>query len=134
MQFANHEHNYDRQRSQGAISRRSLLKRIAGVTALGFFLPSLIAACGNESTTTTSSADGVQIAPEEPCAENEAIPPVAIAARTAVAYVDVAPHAERRCDNCRFFKPPAAGASCGGCEIVGGPIAPAGYCTAWVAE
>ena len=117
-----------------ASSRRSFLKRMVGVSAAGLFLPGLLAACRNENTATASSAEtapGVAVAS---CAEGEAIPLTAVAPRKAVAYVDLSPHDERSCDNCRFFKQPATGASCGSCEIVGGPIAPAGYCTAWAAQ
>lgn len=141
MQFADQNQHHAEMRNHSAIqfqdhasSRRSFLKRMAGVAAAGLFVPGLLAACGSGNTATTSANERAQGAPEEQCAESEAISPVAAAARNAVAYVDGSPHAERSCDNCRFFKQPEASASCGGCEIVGGPIAPAGYCTAWVAQ
>lgn len=56
-----------------------------------------------------------------------------IQTRKSLQYVDDSPHAGKRCDNCRFFKPPAGGEECGRCEVVPGPIHPKGYCTAWAA-
>jgi hypothetical protein len=133
MQYAGQNQLHDQIHKHRASSRRSFLKRIVGVSAAGLFLPGLLAACRSENTATASSgetASGVAVAS---CAESEEAPVAAVATRKAVTYVDLSPHAERSCDDCRFFKQPATGASCGGCEIVGGPIAPAGYCTAWVA-
>jgi hypothetical protein len=52
--------------------------------------------------------------------------------RKSLQYVDESPHAEKRCDNCRLFKPPGEDETCGTCQIVPGPIHPQGYCTAWV--
>jgi hypothetical protein len=134
MQSADQNQQRDEIHMHSASSRRSFLKRMAGISAAGLFLPGLLAACRNEKTATASSGATAAGVAGESCAESEAIPLTAVATRRAVAYVDLSPHAERSCDNCRFFKQPAAGASCGGCEIVGGPIAPAGYCTAWVAQ
>ena len=132
MQYADQNQQLDEMRKRSAGSRRSFLKRIVGFSAAGLFLPGLLAACRSENTATASSGEAASGVAGESCAESKAIPLAAVATRKAVAYVDLSPHAERSCDNCRFFKQPATGASCGGCEIVGGPIAPAGYCTAWV--
>lgn len=134
MPFADQNQQRDPMHMHSASSRRSLLKRIAGISAAGLFLPGLLAACRNENTATASSIETAPGMAGESCAESEAIPMTAVATRKAVAYVDLSPHNERRCVNCRFFKQPATSASCGGCEIVGGPIAPVGYCTAWVAS
>lgn len=53
--------------------------------------------------------------------------------RKALQYVDDSPHADKRCNNCELFAPPAEGQACGTCQVVPGPIHPQGYCTAWVA-
>ncbi|MCL4862664.1 MAG: high-potential iron-sulfur protein [Caldilineaceae bacterium] len=133
MQFAGQNQQRDHRHMHSTGSRRSFLKQIVGVGAAGLFLPGLLAACRNENTAAASSTETAPGIVGGSCAESEAIPLTAVATRKAVAYVDLSLHAERRCDNCRFFKQPATGASCGGCEIVGGTIAPAGYCTAWAA-
>lgn len=51
--------------------------------------------------------------------------------RRGLGYVDESPHPENVCDNCQFWLPAAAGASCGGCVVVPGPIAPEAYCNSW---
>lgn len=37
----------------------------------------------------------------------------------------------KRCTNCHFWVAPAAGATCGTCTLVKGPISPDGYCNSW---
>ena len=118
-------------------SRRAFLKRLAGLGAASVFLPGLLAACGGEkSGAPGGSASSGEVAQNTAasCAESADLSLPAIATRKAVSYVDESPHAEKTCSNCRFFKEPAAGARCGGCEIAGGPIAPGGYCSAWAAR
>jgi hypothetical protein len=47
-------------------------------------------------------------------------------------YVDVSTYgAAEDCRNCEFWMPVEAGASCGGCTLIAGPISPYGWCTAW---
>ena len=48
--------------------------------------------------------------------------------RTTFKYVTETPNPAKRCDNCQLYK---EGSPCGTCTVVKGPIAPAGYCTAW---
>ncbi|RIK35115.1 MAG: hypothetical protein DCC55_31290 [Chloroflexi bacterium] len=142
MQFAPQNHNLNEKRGQsaklfpdGAASRRRFLIRMARFGAASLFLPGLLAACGNTNTSSgTSSGAVAQGAVAAPCAESENLSRTEVATRKAVAYVDESPHAGKTCANCRFFKQPAAGANCGGCEIAGGPIAPGGYCNAWAAQ
>src|SRR5690606_41739254 len=54
--------------------------------------------------------------------------------RETTQYVDDSPHADMYCSNCQLFTEPEAGAQCGGCQVVPGPIHPEGYCTLWVAQ
>lgn len=56
---------------------------------------------------------------------------VALGQRTQLQYVSNAPDQTKRCDGCALWQAPAAGAACGGCTAVGGPINPAGTCVAF---
>ncbi len=53
------------------------------------------------------------------------------ATRTSLQYVDKTPDPAKPCDGCALYTQPAAGAQCGGCTVVKGPIHPKGYCSAW---
>jgi hypothetical protein len=122
-------------------SRRTFLKQVIVIGAAGLIAPGLLTACSNENaaerieteTGPTNKISGETTAPGK-CEESANLPASDIAARQAVNYVDESPHADKDCANCRFFKQPEAGAACGGCEIVRGPIAPEAYCNAWVAQ
>jgi hypothetical protein len=51
--------------------------------------------------------------------------------RTQLQYADVTAIPEKNCENCALFIAPAAGANCGGCQLLKGPIAGNGYCISW---
>lgn len=53
------------------------------------------------------------------------------ATRTSLQYVDKTPDPAKPCDGCALYTQSAAGAQCGGCTVVKGPIHPKGYCSAW---
>jgi hypothetical protein len=115
-------------------SRRAFLKRIAMFGAAGASLP-LLTACGAGSSRTAGQSPGEDTQNTGiACSESADLSRMVVAARNAVAYVDESPYADKLCSNCRFFKEPDGNAGCGTCEIIGGPIAPDGYCNAWVAE
>ena len=122
-------------------SRRLFLKQAVALGVVGLRGPGLLAACGNEKAAeriktetgpTDQTSPGAAVSGK--CAGSADLPAGDVAARQAVNYVDESPQTDKFCANCRFFKQPAAGAVCGGCEIVKGPIAPVGYCNAWVAQ
>jgi hypothetical protein len=124
-----------------ACSRRTFLKQAIGIGAVGLFVPGLLTACGNENAaerveTETGPNDGTSPEAAVPgkCEGSTDLPAWDRVARQAVNYVDKSPQADKSCANCQFFKQPAAGVACGGCEIVAGPIAPEGYCNAWAAQ
>lgn len=113
------------------LSRRALLRRVALLGA-GTGASWLLAACGRSSASSSAeggTGEGESVA----CAEDGQVSGADAATRRALSYVDESPRPDQRCANCRFFKQPAGDASCGRCEIVSGPIAPGGYCTAWAA-
>lgn len=110
--------------SDSTVSRRDFLMRCAALGAAG----SVLSACGGDSST----ADGGGA-----CSDVSALSPADAQQRQAMAqtlnYVEETPIPEKRCDNCKFWQPAEGGAACGGCQLIKGPINPAGYCTSWVA-
>lgn len=112
-------------------SRRTFFKQAVAIGAAGLVGPGLLAACGNENAGERSESETTAAGK---CQESADLPASDIAARQAVNYVDESPHVDKECVNCRFFKQSSAGATCGGCEVVKGPIAPGGFCNAWVVQ
>lgn len=115
---------------QQTLTRRSLFHRaaligVAGVGLLG------IAACGGESSPHAES--NAQAAVPTACPDSAALSATEVATRKALNYVDVSADPVRVCRGCRLFKQPEQNAVCGGCQVVVGPIAPGGSCSAWVA-
>ena len=59
--------------------------------------------------------------------------------RAAQGYAETSPHGEaKRCSGCQFFTAASsaapAQAACGSCQILGGPVNPAGHCNSWAAK
>lgn len=54
--------------------------------------------------------------------------------RTNLQYVEKSADPAKKCSTCALFIAPAAGAACGGCNLVKGTINPEGYCTSWVTK
>ncbi|MBK8170865.1 MAG: high-potential iron-sulfur protein [Sandaracinaceae bacterium] len=101
------------------ISRRDLLKKSAFWGIAVVVGPALLnGGCGSDAPVCTDTAGLSQ--PE-------------IAMRTANAYVDRTPEPAKTCANCNFFESRGESA-CGGCKVLKGPIAPAGYCRLWAAK
>lgn len=112
-------------------SRRLFLKQAAALGAAGLVGPGLLTACSSGNAPERVESEMVV---SGKCEGSVDLSAADIAARQTIKYVDESPYAEKDCANCRFFKQPEAGAACGGCEIVKGPIASEGYCNTWVAQ
>ena len=100
-----------------SVSRRRFLVSAGAVLGVG----PVLAACGGGAVRAAS------------CEGYSALDAAALQQRQALAYVDVTPNPAQRCDGCRFWQAPAGDSPCGGCQLFPGPVAPAGYCTSWVA-
>lgn len=100
-----------------SVSRRRFLVSAGAVLGVG----PILAACGGGDVTAAS------------CEGYDALTPGDLQTRQALGYVDVTPDPAQRCDNCRLYNAPTGGSACGGCQLFAGPVAPAGYCTAWAA-
>jgi hypothetical protein len=53
--------------------------------------------------------------------------------RKDMGYVDKATDPAKRCELCKLYTP-AAPDTCGGCQVVKGPIHPNGFCNVWAAK
>ncbi len=107
---------------QTSYSRRTLLKRTVVLGATGLLAPALLAGCSGDNTTTSQNVTAS-------CDDDLGL--AARATRRALNYVAESPHADQTCANCQFYKTEGDVPSCGGCEIVSGPIAPEAYCDSW---
>ncbi|MET0344126.1 MAG: hypothetical protein ABW252_24135 [Polyangiales bacterium] len=101
---------------------RELTRRatLLGLSALPF-AAGLLSACGKK-TAPDSCQDVSKLSDGEKTS------------RSALQYTDKAPSADRQCSLCSFWQPAPEPTSCGGCQLVKGPIHPNGYCTAFAAK
>ena len=118
-----------------SFSRRSFFQRtLAWGTVL--LAPVLLTACGGSEAPASDTDETTAHAREHvqaTCDSETELGTRDNGIRKALAYVEDSPHTDKDCANCKFFKA-AAGEVCGGCEIIAGPIAAAGYCNSWVAR
>ena len=69
---------------------------------------------------------------EDPCADLSKLTPEEKQTRKDFQYAAKSKFPDKLCTNCELWLAPEQGQTCGGCEIMEGPIHPNGYCTAWV--
>ena len=68
------------------------------------------------------------------CSDDEMMTTPQRALRASSGYTENSPHGdERNCAACQFFELGAA-QICGSCQILGGPVNPAGHCNSWAAR
>ncbi len=100
------------------MSRRELLGTTLFFGAAASLGSSFLQACGGSGPTCTDTAGLSQ---------------GDVATRTANLYVDVSTDASKNCANCNFFRSSGDNV-CGGCQVIKGPISPAGNCRLWAAK
>lgn len=122
-------------------SRRDFLLKASALGAVVVGGGSLLAACGGEEAAKAPAAAPPASSSQAPaasaaggCNDLAGLTDQEKQMRTALQYVDETPIPEKRCDNCQLYIEAEGGAACGGCKILKGPIAPAGYCTSWAAK
>ena len=102
------------------ITRKAFLKQLPALgTAIiggGLFLQS----CSKSKTD------------EDPCADLSKLTAEEKQTRTDFQYIAKTKFPDKLCSNCELWLAPGEGKTCGGCDIMQGPINPNGYCTAWV--
>lgn len=110
--------------SMDQISRKDFLFKglVTGAAVAG--AGAILAACKKEEQ--AAEAPGVF------CDDTTGLSPEDIQQRKNLQYVEKTADPAKRCDNCALYVAPEPGASCGACNLLKGPINPAGYCTSWV--
>jgi len=101
------------------ISRREMIKRSLLLGAIAAGSGHLLAACGDDGGT---------------CGDLSGLNSQQRQTRTTLEYVEATPFPDKRCDNCQLYVAPAQGSSCGTCQVVAGPVTPAGHCKSWVVK
>ena len=118
-------------------SRRAFLQKLTALGTAGVVTPVVLAACGGgEGGGAGETPEGGGTAATDAgfsCTDTSGLTDAQIQQRQNVNYVDDSPNPEQVCSNCQLFTQPEAGAQCGGCQVVPGPIHPEGYCDLWVA-
>lgn len=107
--------------SDGKMGRREAAKRALMVLGAAAVAPSVLAACGEEGGGGLTCTDTSSLTPQE------------LTTRQSQAYTDSSPHADKHCNNCRFFTAGQAN-QCGTCTVIRGPIHPDGHCSLWAAQ
>jgi hypothetical protein len=69
---------------------------------------------------------------EDPCADLSKLTEDEKQTRKDFQYIAKSQFPDKLCSNCELWLAPETCKTCGGCEIMEGPINPNGYCTAWV--
>ena len=110
--------------SDAKIGRRDAARRALVVLGAAAFAPSALAACSEEG----GGDDQIS------CTETAGLSPAEIQTRQSQHYVDDSPNEGQTCSNCRFFQAPQQAGSCGGCQVLAGPIHPEGYCDLYAAQ
>jgi hypothetical protein len=114
------------------LSRKDFLKKLglAGVAGVG--ATSFLAACGGGSSEEGSGSSASKSSGAATCNDTSGLTDAEKKLREdTFKYVNETPNPEKNCENCQFYKTPAAGAQCGGCTLFKGPVAPGGYCNSW---
>lgn len=112
--------------SDGKMGRREAAKRALMVFGAAAIAPSMLTACGGEEG---GGGGGGGLT----CTDTAGLAPAEVSTRQSQHYVDASPHADKHCNNCRFYTAGAAG-QCGTCQVLRGPINPEGYCDLWAAQ
>lgn len=115
-------------------SRRAFIQKLTALGTAGVLTPVVLSACGggDGADTAGTTAEGGGTA-DFSCTDTSGLTDAQIQQRENTNYVDDSPNPDQVCGNCQLFTQPEAGAQCGGCQVVPGPIHPQGYCDLWVA-
>ena len=102
----------------------------------------LTSGCGEDADPSTPPGGGVQSStaaepPPDPgetdtaCRDPQVLSQHSREVRQALDYTPETPVPGERCDNCRYYVPPASKGACGGCEHFAGPVTADGWCAVW---
>ena len=100
------------------ISRRSFIRHAVELSALGIGAGLVLTACGKGGA--GSAATG--------CNDTTGLDDAAKGFRTSNNYMEASTDPAKTCETCQLWVVPAAGAACGGCSVIKGPINAKGTC------
>ena len=112
------------------LTRRDFLARFSGLGAVALGSSALLSACGGGESQPAAEGEAATAAADA-CGDLTGLTDAEIQMRTSLQYVAETPDPAKRCDNCALWVVPEGGSACGGCQLIKGPIAPAGYCMSW---
>ena len=105
-------------------SRRSFIRKTVSVGAMGIGTAALLSACGKKE----GGGGDHKAAAAAGCTDVSSLTDAEKGMRTSNKYVDVATDAAKACANCQLYVAAKAGAACGSCSVIKGPINPKGTC------
>ncbi len=122
------------------LSRRDFFVRATAVGAVTVGSGTILAACGGGDSQSADNAppppandtSGDTMASAD-CTDVSALTDAEKQTRTSLQYVDQTANPDQRCDNCQLYVAATGDSACGTCQIIKGPINPAGYCISWAA-
>lgn len=116
------------------LNRREFLLKLSALGLGVFGAGTLMNACGKKEEPAQKVSPPATEAAADPCADLTGLTDDEKQLRVTFEYVAKSPFPEKDCTNCGFWIEPEAGAACGGCKVIKGPINPVGYCKSWVAK
>lgn len=116
------------------LNRREFLLKLSALGLGAFSAGTLLNACGKKEEPVPQTGQPAMEEAADPCADLTGLTAEEKQLRVTFEYVAETPFPEKHCTNCGFWIEPEAGAACGGCKVIKGPIHAAGYCKSWVAK
>ena len=132
-------------------TRKEFLTDVSKLGAAAVIGGTWLSACGSsteQSESASQSGSDTSPAVQEEVEEKEPVPTELeanacddlsglteqeIAMREQLQYVAQSDKEDQVCTNCRFWQPAEQAGTCGGCQLIKGPIHPNGWCASWVA-
>ena len=114
--------------------RRDFLKRLSAAGLLGVGASTVLSACGGGESggqDAEPEAEAEASMAAEGCMDTSGLTEQEITSRTQLGYVDESPNPEELCSNCALWLPVPEGETCGGCNLIKGPIHPDGWCISY---
>ena len=102
------------------MNRKDFLKKLPLLCVAFAGSGLLLKSCGQSTTD------------EDPCSDLSKLSADEKQTRNDFRYISKSQFPDQLCSNCELWIAPEEGKTCGGCEIMEGPINPNGYCSAWV--
>lgn len=116
------------------LTRRKFLFKLTAASGATLGMAGILTGCGGEAEAPAEEAAAPPPPPAvaaEGCMDVSGLSDSESGMRNTLGYVDVSVKDGETCANCALYTVADSGASCGGCTLLKGPIAPGGYCMSW---